>query len=134
MESLKERDPRVFIIHQVLIPLKGSDGVVEWHSRHNYEMAKEYGRLINVLETRDFFGDPERFMDILANKLHDFNDNDSILCTGDPLGLLASGMILMALGGGWSRVRILRWNKHTSKYDSFDIRARAMQLIQEHFR
>lgn len=122
-----KNSPRVFIIHRVMLSVKGVDGKIEWYSRHNYEAAKEYGRLVDVLSADDFKNDPEHFMAVLTEHLKDFNDNDSILCTGSPLGLIATGMVLTQLGN-WTRVRILQWDKYTRKYKPFDIRAKAVQM------
>ena len=92
--------------------------------------ASSYGNL-EILLTSDQVMEnyPVKEMGIFHNKLKNFNDNDFLLLSGDPVAIALASCIAASNNNG--RIKFLRWDRKMETY--FKIGARVEEEPQERF-
>ena len=86
-----------------------------WASKYDLSPASKHGTLIEVLPPSSIVR-VQDVVGIIASVMtsHDFTEDDYVLPLGDPV---ASGLVLMmAMARNHGRAKVLRWNRHNSKY------------------
>lgn len=114
---------RVFIVHRTTV----QSGKGKRVDKFDLSSAQRFGRLIHILKDAEANQPADNIMSMLTQVLRNFTDEDSILCTGDPLIILVAGMVLERHCEQWTTLRVLKWDKHRKDYTPYYI-SRATHL------
>ena len=95
--------------------------VIQENPNINIVSAREFGEFSVLLPPGQIMFSPGPVVFELNQKLVDFNDDDYLLCTGDPAAIGISCAIAANYNQG--RVKLLKWDRETRKYYpvAFDI-------------
>jgi len=110
-------EPRVFIVHRTTVRGPGSVRV----DKFDFTPAEHYGKLVHIFKDSEANQSPKNITQMLTHMLLGFRNEDSLLCTGDPMIILMAGMVLERHCPNWTRMRILKWDKHRGEYLSYYI-------------
>ncbi len=80
----------------------------------NFISAKEFGELDILLPQGQIILSPGPTVFRLRKKLHSYNDNDYLLCIGDPIAIALASMVAASINNG--KVNFLKWDKQTGQY------------------
>jgi len=76
--------------------------------------ALNFGSLISLFGNAPVMLSTNVVVEQLQLKLATFNDDDYILCIGDPALIAVTAMVASSINDG--RVRMLRWDRHQRQY------------------
>lgn len=111
---------RVFIAQRP--SFKATDG--SWASKYDLSPAERFGEIVEVLKPGTIISLQDSVTSIMK-ALREFTDDDFVLPIGDPA---ASGLVTTAaLFYNRGHVKILRWNRHASKYVVERVRVSALE-------
>jgi len=110
-------EPRVFIVHRTTV--RGPAGARV--DKFDFTPAEHYGKLVHIFKDGEANQSAKNIMHMLTHMLLSFRNDDSLLCTGDPMIILMAGMVLERHCLNWTRMRILKWDKHRGEYKSYYI-------------
>lgn len=103
---------RVFIIQDQHVRDQETNALV---SKFNFATAKEFGELTFLLNpTANPFSPNEGVIAELTDKLHDYNHNDFLVLTGNPILIGWATALAAKINGG--KVRFLQWNGRRQMY------------------
>lgn len=91
--------------------------------KYDLTPAAKFGQLVFVLGPGNIFRDKmAQATTQMADSLAGFTENDFILAVGDPVAIAAAVLIAGKRTGG--KLRILKWDRLSSAYESFSISTR----------
>lgn len=108
--------PRVFVPHEpcrydgvgkTLVPI------------YDLSHAATFGELVPLLDRGPLTLTQREVIDVLWDKLHDFTDDDFILCIGDPVVIASACMVASKLNGDFAKV--LRYERSSKEYHPIEI-------------
>jgi hypothetical protein len=111
------KQPRVFVVQQ---PAKmNRDG--EWKPIFDIRPARMFGQLVFVtLRPGNIYLDTlPTILNHMQSVLADFNDDDYILPTGEPVAIAAASMCAAQANNG--RVKLLKWDRRGKNYQTVQI-------------
>lgn len=108
--------PKVYVIQQSnkLIRDQATGEVLSVGSKFDFTPAAKHGDIEYLLPSGDIALSPAPMINMLRNKLKDFSDDDFLLPTGDPICIMAAGVIAANFNNG--RAKILKWDKRNGDY------------------
>lgn len=108
----KATHPRVFIVQDQFKRHPENNSLV---SKFDFTQAKPFGELVYLLSPNaNPFSPNEGVVAELTDKLHDFNSNDYLLLTGNPV--LIGWVTAIAASMSKGKVRMLQWNGRRGVY------------------
>ena len=102
---------RVFVTQS---PLRRDPKTGDLRQVHDVSPAAEYGSIEVLVPGGPVVLSTEHLVKALREKLRDYCDADYLLCLGDPAVIAVASAIACKVNGG--RVRLLIWDRHTTKY------------------
>ena len=107
-----QKEPRVFIVQDQFKRHPENDALV---SKFDFTEAKKFGELVFLLKPNaNPFHPNDGVVAELTDKLHDYNKNDFLLLTGNPI--LIGWTVTIAAQANQGKVRLLQWNGRRQCY------------------
>lgn len=101
----------VYIVQE---PMKRDPASGEMVSQFDFRKVLEYGDPVVCLPTGRMGLTPGPTLQILKDKLRNFNDDDYIVPTGDPSAIAMASII--ASENNMGKVKILKWDNRSFRY------------------
>ena len=109
--------PKLPTVYAVQVPMKHGGGRVE--PMFDISPALMYGDIIQLLPPGPVLLETEVSVRTLKSKLAHFDDDDYILCLGDPVAIAAACMVASQVNGG--AVKLLVYDRQDRRYNAIQI-------------
>lgn len=106
---------RVFVVQE---PLK-KDVAGNWEKAMDLTPAVVFGDLEFLLKPGNMMLSTDPTVELLKEKLKDFNDDDFILPVGDPIAIAIVASLAAKCNEG--RFKLLKWDGRIKKYIKIDV-------------
>jgi hypothetical protein len=101
---------RVFVVQESMKKVKG-----EWQRIHDLTPALTYGDIEILLDGNRYLPiTSQPIINELKRKLSTYNDDDYLLCLGDPVAIGMSAVI--ASQRNYGKVTFLKWDREQERY------------------
>lgn len=89
--------------------------VVQAQPGKNIVPARKWGDLIELLPANDqIIISADKAISLIGDKLSRFDDKDYLLLIGDPIAIMAAGVMAAKVNNG--KVNTLKWDRQTTSY------------------
>jgi hypothetical protein len=107
-------------VYIVQVPQRLDPATGKWVDTMDFSQAMEYGELhICLASSKAMVFTPGPMVDELTQVLRKFNDEDSLLCTGDPSAIAIAAAIAATNNRG--KFALLKWNSKVRKYYRIEV-------------
>jgi hypothetical protein len=107
------------IVYAVQRPCFFSRSEQKWVDKFDLSPAEHYGKLVYCLPPGNVPHDLATSIDTLSQALKDYKAQDYLLAVGDPVAIVAAGLIAGKQTGG--SVTVLKWDHYNREYTPYDI-------------